>query len=219
MNQNKIEPRVGSRKSPQLETPITFQPITEGLGFHPFSDGLPYAPISKSVQKLSLKPTLNSKNSPVQPSLQPAPQNLAQIESNILVGRYYFLKRVLAYFFDSLLIGILTLLGLATLVIEDDLKLDFFFDTSLLGLTFLFVLMVNWSIISLEEICFGNSLGKKLFGLKLGGKKRFRILRAFLFVPSFGFLGFGLWMSFFDSKKRCWHDKLAHLQPVEVAHL
>lgn len=35
--------------------PLSFKPLSEGLGFHPFSDGLPYAPVSKSRQ--SQQPT------------------------------------------------------------------------------------------------------------------------------------------------------------------
>ena len=32
------------------EMKISFQPLSEGLGFHPFSDGLPYAPVAKSAK-------------------------------------------------------------------------------------------------------------------------------------------------------------------------
>ncbi|MEO5971600.1 MAG: hypothetical protein ABIQ95_16870, partial [Bdellovibrionia bacterium] len=30
------------------DSTVSFQPVTEGLGFHPFSDGLPYAPMGKN---------------------------------------------------------------------------------------------------------------------------------------------------------------------------
>lgn len=90
------------------------------------------------------------------------------------------------------------------------------------GMIFLFVVFLatfNWSIMTAQEMAFGTTLGKRLFGLTLDGSAAAIFLRAFFFLPSFGFCAVGLLWAVFDRRRRCWHDLVVNLQPLEIAQL
>ena len=249
MNQNKTESRSSSEITfKPITEGLGFHPFSDGLPYAPISkspqkgiqkstvkggqslassmmgDGAVAAGPSRMASRAAqisvpiVQQTFNF-DSALSASRASASSSSANQKAHLTYSRYYFLKRFFAYFLDSVLAGTVCLSGLSALVIVNDLNLDVLLDPSLLLLTALFVMMMNWLFMTLQEICFGNTLGKRCFGLSLGGKKRFRLLRALLFVPSMGFLGLGLWYGFFDRKKRCWHDRLADLQPKEVSHL
>jgi hypothetical protein len=41
------------------DVPVSFRPVTEGLGFHPFSDGLPYAPMGKNPKQKAVSKAIS----------------------------------------------------------------------------------------------------------------------------------------------------------------
>jgi hypothetical protein len=83
----------------------------------------------------------------------------------------------------------------------------------------LFFVLFSWALITAQEIAFGTSVGKRVFGLMINGSTSAIFLRAFFFLPSIGFCGVGLLWSLFDKRKRCWHDVVVNVQPIEVARL
>jgi hypothetical protein len=64
-------------------------------------------------------------------------------------------------------------------------------------------------------VAFGTTLGKRIFGMKLDGDGFSCFMRSILFIPSLVFGGLGLWIAIFDSRKRCWHDRVTKLQPEQ----
>jgi len=83
----------------------------------------------------------------------------------------------------------------------------------------LFLAFFNWAITTAEEVAFGTSIGKRLFGLAIQGSASAIFLRAFFFLPSTCFGGIGILWALFDRRRRCWHDLVVDLQPIEIARL
>jgi uncharacterized RDD family membrane protein YckC len=86
-------------------------------------------------------------------------------------------------------------------------------------ISILFFTLFNWALVTAQEIAFGTTIGKRIFGLMIQGNTSAIFLRAFFFLPSLGFCGIGLLWSLFDRRKRCWHDVVVNVQPIEVARL
>ena len=218
---------------------INFQPLTEGLGFHPFSDGLPYSPMTKkpytSSQKfgvgiasgagavsagpprvahaiskvvLSKSSVSKSKNT----LLAPASHSIA----HWVPGYGYLLKRVAAYLFDSILNSLLFGIIAVEFIWKQDSSLEILTNSSVIFAAAILMFFWNWVLITIQETIFGATLGKYMFGLSLRGSGVLLFLRSFFFLPSIGLFGVGLLFSLFDRRKRCWHDRLVGLQPIET---
>ena len=252
---------MSNKKSSSDETPISFTPITDGLGFHPFSDGLPYAPVSKNP---ALKKSPAQPNEPLSmgsgaevggrprfsfpdkkigartisvPTVGgatetfPANNHLkqhfhSQVKTQtksdkieVTFGFPYLLKRVIAYFIDSTLNVTLSAGAMGLVLWEFNIVPHFFRAPDLVILAGIFLLVFNWALITAQEIAFSTSLGKRLFRLSIDGDASAIFLRAFFSLISFSFMGLGIVWAVFDKKRRCWHDIMVELQPLEIAAL
>ena len=231
--------------TPKKQAPpsgISFRPITEGLGFHPFSDGLPYAPVSKSPKSNSSpagatiagKPqyVIPNKNVILNRSPQLPSQNIPRVTVPVshtvtappaikmpvpsIPGWGYVFKRVCAYAFDVLLNAGVYLLLLSQTFWKGNFNSSILSDFNVLFVVMVLFSLINWGMITIEEMVFGVTPGKKLFGLKLKGSAIALFLRALFFIPSVAFFGVGLFWAIGDRRKCCWHDRLLDIQPVEA---
>jgi hypothetical protein len=216
---------------------IEFKPINEGLGFHPFSNGLPYAPVSKAPQygtgaASAGRPVFIPPRPPVSSSV---PRPVAPIQVPIVAqvkptpqisvvatpdhGFGYLFRRCLAYVLDSIFnIGLCTT-ALSIGLLRQDINPDALFGTGMIILVGLFLIVFNWALITAQEVAFGTSLCKRLFGLNLQGAPSVILVRSVLFSIGTLLCGMGLVWALFDSKKRCWHDIAVDLQPTEMTRL
>ena len=135
------------------------------------------------------------------------------------LGFTYLLRRVLAYGLDSAINVTLCIMALSAVLWRQDMSFDSLTNPGVFLLSLLFLISFNWALITAQEVAFGTSLGKRAFRLALQGGPAAIFLRAFFFLPSIGFCGLGLLWAVFDHKRRCWHDVVVDLQPVEIAHL
>lgn len=76
-----------------------------------------------------------------------------------------------------------------------------------------FMFLCNWALLAAQEVAFGTTIGKRIFGLHLDGTGFECFMRALFFIPSLLFGGIGVLMAVFDARKRCWHDRMTKLQP------
>jgi hypothetical protein len=79
----------------------------------------------------------------------------------------------------------------------------------------IFLFLCNWALLASQEVAFGTTLGKRIFGMKLDGDGFACFMRSILFIPSLLLGGIGIWIAVFDSRKRCWHDRVTKLQPEQ----
>lgn len=77
-----------------------------------------------------------------------------------------------------------------------------------------FLFLCNWALLAAQEVAFGTTIGKRIFGLRLNGSGFECFIRSVLFMFSLLFGGLGILMAIFDSKKRCWHDRMTKIQPT-----
>lgn len=157
------------------------------------------------------------------PLAMPATQAAPAAQPSPLVapkfGFFYVIKRTLAFGIDTITNLGLLIAAFSLALMGQDLQPELLMNPGVALVSALFFLSFNWAVITAQEIAFSTTLGKKLFGLELRGSTSAIFLRAFFFVPSAGFLAFGLLWSIVDRRKRCWHDLIVDLQPVEVARL
>ncbi|MFL5813902.1 MAG: RDD family protein [Bdellovibrionia bacterium] len=134
-------------------------------------------------------------------------------------GYVYLFKRVLAYILDTTLNTSLLATGLSFALLNEDMNPDLLMNPGIVMISILFFTLFNWALVTAQEIAFGTTIGKRIFGLMIQGSTSAIFLRAFFFLPSLGFCGVGLLWSLFDKRKRCWHDVVVNVQPIEVARL
>jgi uncharacterized RDD family membrane protein YckC len=150
--------------------------------------------------------------------LEPARTPLQRIAEQNPYGFSYSLKRIFAFVIDA---SLSTGLGIGALCFglwKQGLSPSLLTHVGVVWVTTLFLVFFGWALLTAQEIAFGTSLGKRLFGLHLSGTTSSALLRALVFLPSL-LLGLGVLWGLFDSKKRCWHDLAAGIQPDEIAHL
>jgi hypothetical protein len=171
---------------------------------------------SLPVQTRPAAPSLTAGPAPL-PASAPVPTH----ESPLLLtekplGFVYFLQRSLAWSLDT---AIHLTLGGATLVASleaQGIALDSVLRSDAWIAAAVFLLGFSWALILAQEVAFGTTLGKRLFKLEIEGSPASLFVRAFFFVPSQLLFGLGLLWGLFDSKKRCWHDRVADSQPLPV---
>lgn len=225
------------------DEPLEFKPLSSGLGFHPFSNGLPYTPKAgtpvapPSIDRPEFRNGTGATAAgmprfapppkrPMPPASAPAAvtsapsASYASPETENRPGFGYLLSRALAYSVDTLLNTFLTFIGLCFAFG------GFRYSTvrqlltpEMLILAAVGIMVLNWALITSQEILFHTTFGKKVFGLELKGRPTQILLRAVLFVPSAMCLGLGIFWSLFDSKRACWHDRASNVQPVQLAKL
>ncbi len=134
-------------------------------------------------------------------------------------GFVYLFKRVLAYALDTTLNLSICVTGLSMVLIREDVDPQILANSEIVLLTTFFLIFFNWAIITSQEMAFGTTVGKRIFGLTLQGSAAAAFVRAFFFLISVGFLGTGLLWALFDRRRRCWHDVAVDMQPEEIARL
>lgn len=219
---------------------LSFNLLSEGLGFHPFADGLPYAPLTKKgttprnptttapattmgAGAMAAGPAVFSPTI-TQPRISvPVATIQNTVKAPIIpapkFGFAYLLKRLFAYSLDTLLNATLCVTTLSAALWKQDLDLQALTSPGIAAIFGVFLAFFNWSLITAQEVAFGTSAGKRLFGLVLDGKASSIFFREVLFVISIAVGGLGLLWSLFDGKKRCWHDIFSNVQPIEIARL
>ncbi|MEK6706173.1 MAG: RDD family protein [Bdellovibrionota bacterium] len=217
---------------------LSFRPVSDGLGFHPFSDGLPYAPQSKTIKQqkdrqtkiieagatMAAPPIFVHKAPVIKPAVQLSKKWHDQlvnkhIDKTTDFGAKYLFKRIIAYLVDSALNLVISSVVLYLLLYEKPLNVELILNSGVVLIFLIFTGVINWASITSQEVVFGTSIGKRLFGLTIDGKIIATFIRALLFVLSIGFGGIGLLWAVFDGKKRCWHDLVMGLQPEEKMRL
>ncbi len=134
-------------------------------------------------------------------------------------GFFYLIKRVLAYAVDTVVNFSLCIGALSLALWKQDLNPELLVNPSVLLVSTLFFVVFHWAILTSQEIAFGTSFGKRMFRLALDGSTSAIFLRSFFFFPSVAFGGLGLLWGLFNKKRRCWHDSIVDLQPIEIARL
>lgn len=237
-----IGKETGKEIEKDLET-LQFKPVTEGLGFHPFSNGLPYTPnLRKSPLSGPDAPSGATVAGPPRfvppPPRGPIPRHqpmamgtsvaglaakaAAQLQRPLQVeqayGFLYVMKRLCAFFMDVLFnLAVAAVAVTFSLSGGTDLSQGITDDVIIIG-TLLFIVF-HWLLVVAQELVFKTSFGKKLFRLSLQGSAGAILLRALAFPVSVLFFGLGIVWAVFDSKRRCWHDIAARLQPSEIARI
>ncbi|MBS1962246.1 MAG: RDD family protein [Bdellovibrionales bacterium] len=128
-------------------------------------------------------------------------------------GLGYVFERSFAYILDSAFNLSVCASILSTALISTDLdNLNALSSGAMLTVAG-FLFLCNWALIAAQEVAFGTTIGKRIFGLRLDGNGFECFIRALFFLPSLFFGGLGLLVALFDARKRCWHDRMTKLQP------
>ncbi len=145
----------------------------------------------------------------------------AQLETRFesSYGFVYLLKRVLAYALDTVLNITLCATALSMALVNQNIAPEELLSPGVVLMATLFVTIFSWALVTAQEVAFGTSVGKRVFGLAIEGGASAAFLRAFFFLPSAGFAGLGLLWAVFDRKRRCWHDLVVDSQPIEIARI
>ncbi len=72
----------------------------------------------------------------------------------------------------------------------------------------------HWLSLFLQDLSFRTSVGKALWGLSLQGSRFAILVRSLFLIPSAGLCGIGLFSGLLDPEGKCWHDRMADLQPL-----
>ncbi len=147
-----------------------------------------------------------------------AHKNAAQVQSLQAGTRHshrigYSIERAFAYFLDSAFNLSICASILSTALLSTDLdNLKDLTPAAMITIGF-FLFACNWALLTAQEVAFGTTIGKRIFGLRLNGNGFECFTRSLFFVPSLLFGGLGILMAIFDPRKRCWHDRMTKLQP------
>jgi uncharacterized RDD family membrane protein YckC len=149
-----------------------------------------------------------------EPIQSPLPAHLEQD-----FGVTYLFKRSMAFILDTLLNVGICAAAFSTVLWKQEVAPELLLNPSVIFVAALFMTIFNWALITAQEVAFETSIGKRVFGLGLHGSASTIFFRSLLFFPSVAFFGLGLFWALLDPKKRCWHDLVVHIQPVEIARL
>lgn len=206
-----------SMSEKETRNSLQFQPLTEGLGFHPFSDGLPYTPVRKGQKPAPPRPI-----QPMGTGAETAgPPTFAYppSEAEISYGFGYLVRRSLAYVIDVLSSASICGAAFAGVLYQSGAQLRDVNSPAVILMAALFLVFFAWALTAAQEMLTGTSIGKRIFGLNLEGRPTEIFLRSIYFIPGLLFLGLGLIWALFSKKKRCWHDVVMDLQPIQIARL
>jgi uncharacterized RDD family membrane protein YckC len=147
------------------------------------------------------------------------PSTALPLASDETYGLGYLFKRIFAYLLDSALNSALLIAGLSFVLVREEMNPESLVSNGVLLMATLFLIFFNWALIVAQEVAFGTSVGKRVFGLTLQAPASAVFLRAFFFLPSVAFGGLGLAWALFNRRRRCWHDVVVDVQPAEVVRL
>ena len=191
----------------------------------PASFALPARPAPTSSPRVSVPvapPSLNSLHGSVQAQDKASSAKMsAEFRAELAPanGFGYLAKRSVAYLLDTAFNTGLCAGTFGFALWKQGISPETLIGPSMIFLFVVFLCTFNWAIMTAQEMAFGTTLGKRIFGLALDGSGAAIFLRAFFFLPSAGFLAVGLLWGIFDRRKRCWHDLVVNLQPIEIAQL
>ncbi|OFZ22907.1 MAG: hypothetical protein A2X94_14845 [Bdellovibrionales bacterium GWB1_55_8] len=231
-----------SRSKGLPQKPLQFQPLNDGLGFHPFSEGLPYTPVTKPNNGRPLAqgtgavsagqptfapiPRLASATPKMAPQAiktaqaAPSPQipsvaeELARSHANSN-DFSYLLRRIWAFVFDTSLNFMIIGAGIFAALWKQGVPADAFLNSGVLLVAGAFAAFFSWALITSQEIAFGASIGKRLFGLNISASASKILIRAMLFVPLSILGGVGLLVAIFHPRRSCLHDIMAGAEPTD----
>lgn len=193
-----------TRPMPRVNVPVATAAVAPSAASIPTSLGIP-----TSYRPHAGTPTPREAAKSAEPSTFQAPS----------LGMVYLSKRLMAYVLDTALNLSAVVAALSFVLVRNDVNPEALVSSGVVLLTAVFLAFFNWAVITAQEIAFGTSIGKRVFGLALQGSASAIFLRAFFFLPSVGFAGLGLLWALFNRERRCWHDVAVDLQPMEVAQL
>lgn len=206
--------------APRVSVPVAAQPvITHSSPVARSRQERPRPPIERQGSAI-LTRTTTTLAAPRAAAPSPSSQLQTLLsETQTSLGFGYLLKRVVAFFLDSALNCAVLAGGLSLALWNQNLNPDLLMNPGVIVISTLFFALFNWALITAQEIAFGTTAGKRVFRLALHGTTSAIFLRAFFFLPSFGFCGIGLLWSLLDRQKRCWHDLVVNVQPIEIARI
>lgn len=226
-----------------MDREINFKPLTDGLGFHPFADGLPYAPANKKPTsttgtgavsagrpQFSYPVTSAVRSTPVDVTAEKIRRELEAIQTQrndqarvmaarvqkpieVTYGYSYSFERIFAYLLDSAFNLSICASILSVALISTDLNSIQEISSAAMITVGVFLFICNWALLAAQEVAFGTTIGKRIFGLKLDGTGVQCLIRSLLFLPALLSCGLGILTAVFDSRKRCWHDRMTQIQP------
>lgn len=141
-----------------------------------------------------------------------AARTYAPIE--VAYGFSYSFERIFAFLLDSAFNLSVCASILSTALISTDLDHIKTIDDPALITVGVFLFICNWALLAAQEVAFGTTIGKRIFGLKLDGTGVQCLIRSVLFLPGLLLGGAGILIAAFDYKKRCWHDRMTQIQPT-----
>ncbi len=128
-------------------------------------------------------------------------------------GFGYVGERAFAFVLDSAFNLSICASILSTALLSTDLENLRTLSSTALASAGVFLFICNWALLAAQEVAFGTTIGKRIFGLRLNGSGFECFIRSLFFVPSLLFGGIGVFIAIFDARKRCWHDRMTKLQP------
>ena len=206
---------VGNLSEPEVHVQPPQRPPQFTRGSGAVAAGFPRAVLNPPKVRASADifqalPTSFSKSVPNQVV---AEQPVAQTQR--VFGWAYVFKRIAAFLVDGVSTLAIAVAVLGGWLIQSQMPTSKLMSPSIMALAVAALILLQWLILTLEEVIFKSTLGKSIFGLSLQGTRAAIFLRAFFFLPSLGFLGAGVLWAAFDQRKRCWHDLVVDLQPIE----
>lgn len=131
-------------------------------------------------------------------------------------GFTYLIKRFMAYVFDVMTHLLVSIFVMGSLIWRQEISSDVLMDSSVMFVGILSLFFLHWGLMTLQEVIFKTTVGKRIFGMVFDGHRMLILLRAILFIPSAGFFGLGVLWSLVDRQKAGWHDRATQVQPVEI---
>jgi hypothetical protein len=131
-------------------------------------------------------------------------------------GIVYLLRRAIAQLIDSG-VSLALFAGIVRFGMwNEEFTPELMTNSSLIFVAACLWITFHWFVLAVQEVIFLTSVGKRLVGLRLYGSNFLVLLRSLFFLPSIGLLGIGIIWAIFDRNKRCWHDQIVEIQPINL---
>lgn len=176
-----------------------------------------FKPLSQSAKKsapLLSNPLLTQSN-------QAHPKRVEPLfgEDTHSYSFFYLIKRSLAYLFDMFFNATIAASTIAFSIYTTKANWSMQLSNDLIIVSVLLFILLNWTLVTAQEVVFHTTVGKKIFQLTLMGSTSEILIRAICFPISVLLFGLGIIWMVFDSKNRAWHDLVTKIQPIEIAKL
>jgi len=200
---------------------LQFRAIHKGMGFHNFEEGPPRP--GSSIERV---PTRYSADLPVStspPVPVPAPfKNISRTEpsGDWIEGTPTFagmFRRASSWFLDQTILTLTSVSIFSLAMIALNLRLDHILSADFWIWMRAFMFLMNWALITAQEVAFGTSIGKRALGYQLQGPPLKILFRALVFIPGLLLGGLGILMALVHPHRLCFHDWLSGLTPEETA--